>query len=112
MNTNVLLQHVDPGQVCWHVIVCWYAPMHGFHSSLALQIKRTTFQRPPEEKVFGVPRPLDPEGAREGTACPAGITCKLVDVSMNKLLNPGCCCLHSDWYLEAAQAKPFQPART
>ncbi|KAL0044248.1 hypothetical protein WJX82_006772 [Trebouxia sp. C0006] len=44
MKTNVLLQHVNPGQV-----------------------KCTTFQHPPEDKVFGAPRPLDPEGAREVT---------------------------------------------
>ena len=49
---------------------CVYAAdsTYGFHQSVALQIKRTTFQRPPEEKIFGVPRPLDPEGAREGVA--------------------------------------------
>jgi len=35
---------------------------------LVLQVKCTTFQHPPEDKVFGAPRPLDPEGAREGTS--------------------------------------------
>lgn len=35
---------------------------------LVRQVKCTTFQHPPEDKVFGAPRPLDPEGAREGTS--------------------------------------------
>ena len=35
---------------------------------LVWQVTGTTFQHPPEDKVFGAPRPLDPEGAREGTS--------------------------------------------
>ena len=54
-----------------------------------LQVKRTTFQRPPEEKIFGVPRPLDPEGAREGT--------------LEILFSPLLLMQHTDWLLMFAQ---------
>ena len=32
----------------------------------SLQPKKTTFQNPPSERVFGIVRPPDPEGARDG----------------------------------------------
>ncbi len=43
-------------------------PSAEFTTVLVWQVKCTTFQHPPEDKVFGAPRPLDPEGAREGTS--------------------------------------------
>ena len=68
MKTNVLLQHVNPGQVRKiRLLPTHYrVPSPELANVLVWQVKCTTFQHPPEDKVFGAPRPLDPEGAREG----------------------------------------------
>lgn len=91
-----------------------------FSHFLPLQVKCTTFQHPPEEKVFGAPRPLDPEGAREGApwlmlvdshsapcACAALSPCSC-SVPLQLLTFFWHC---SDWDMEATPSKPIQSAR-
>ena len=51
-----------------HCSHSYRVPLGELTNVLVLQVKCTTFQHPPEDKVFGAPRPLDPEGAREGTS--------------------------------------------
>ena len=74
MKSNLLIQYVELGKVCNGMSSLTLRkpknnkpePEYSQWSPTMMQPKKTTFQSPPPERIFGIVRPADPEGARDG----------------------------------------------